>query len=322
MYESARAAAAAAIRPAAVLTAGALLIAGCSAGGSGGPGGIGDRITEVATTAPSPSPSPTAPPYGTSLAEGVGPLNTAIGKLSATAGLDTLGDDLGQAEDAASAASTSLRYAAPPGAVAETNRQLYTALEQLATDLAAVQSDISADKLCAPAAALARTGESQGLKDVRTALQALSTAGYPASFSVPDLGSVQHRALGNGAFIRKGRTGGHGELTVDNSGGSGDAVLTLVKGSETAYSFYVVKGQKAKVKGIRDGAYDVYFTGGSDWDGSTKRFTQDCSFTKFDEGLDFKTTTRTYSIWELTLQAVAGGNASTSDVPADSFPVP
>ncbi|WP_405012829.1 hypothetical protein [Kitasatospora sp. NBC_01539] len=267
------------------------------------------------------SPTPTAPPYGTALADGIDPLNTALGRLSAGSTLDALDGDLEQAEDAATDAAVGLRFAVVPDTVADTHRQLYTALERLATDLGEVRSGIDAHRLCAPSSALAETAAAQGLKDTAAALSALAAAGYPATLTAPQAGPVENRALENGAFVRKGRADGHGELTVDNGGG-GDAVLTLVRGSDTAYSFYVAKGRTAKVTGIRDGAYDVYFTGGSDWDAGTKRFTRDCSFTKFDDGLDFATTSRTYSTWKLSLRPVVGGNASTTHVPADAFPAP
>ncbi|WP_051967567.1 hypothetical protein [Kitasatospora mediocidica] len=310
-----------ALRSAAALVGAVLLVSGC---GSGPPGYHPPQVPGSATVRsaqPAPSPSPTEVPYGTTLTQLVTPVNTALAEIGAAGSLDALAGALSDSQSAASAAATGLQQADAPLAVADAHRQLYVGLDQLATDLGQVQTDITDDKVCATSSALAEAGQSQGFKDVPAALAALSTAGYPATLTVPQTGALQHRALDNGSYVREGERDGLGVLTVEN-GGDADAVLTLTHGTDAAYSFYVVKGQTAKVSGIRDGQYDVYFAGGFDWDAASKRFTQSCAFTKFDDGLNFNTTDTTYSTWKLTLQPVAGGNASTTDVPEGSFPVP
>ncbi|WP_344442178.1 hypothetical protein [Kitasatospora nipponensis] len=327
-----------AFRSAAAVVGAALLVGGCSSARYPGPQGLpGGRTSTPAPTGtgsaggalgslggtPSddPTPSPLPTPYGIQLTTWVGPVNTALGQVGKAGSLDSLSTALGTAQQAASAAATGLQGAVPPDSLSDANRKLYVALDQLATDLGQVQSDITASKVCATSSALAETGGVQGLKDVPAALQTLAASGYTTDFAVPQTPQQQHRALDNGAFVREGQDDGNGELTVEN-GGDADAVLTLTKSGTTAYSFYVVKGKTAKVTGIRDGNYDVYFTGGFDWDAGTKQFTQSCDFTKFDDGLDFTTTSSTYSTWKVSLQPVAGGNATTTQVPPGSFPVP
>lgn len=295
-----------------------LLLSGCS---SGLPGYHPPPARTSGAAASSAAPSPTAVPYGTTLVQLIAPVNTAMAEIAGAGSLDALAGAMTDVQSAASAAATGLQNADAPAAVADAHRQLYVGLDQLATDLGQVQTDITDNKVCATSSALAEAGQSQGLKDVPAALATLSTAGYPATLTVPPTGAPQHRALDNGSFVREGERDGLGELTVEN-GGDADAVLTLTHGTDAVYSFYVLKGQTAKVTGIRDGQYDVYFAGGFDWDAASKRFTQSCAFTKFDDGLNFNTTDSTYSTWKLTLQPVAGGNASTTDIPEGSFPVP
>jgi hypothetical protein len=315
------------LRVAAALAGAALLVTGCSSarvpsrGDSGeqSVAGSGGQPSAAATTE---IPSPTPTPYGTTLTGYVGPVNDALGKLGQAGSLDDLNTALGGAKQAAGDASSGLRSADVPDQIADANRQLYVALDQLATDLGQVQSDISGSKVCATSSALAETGQAQGLKDVPAALQALASAGYSTTFNVPQTPQPQHRSLDNGAFVREGQDDGNGELTVDNTSGSDDSVITLVKDGQSAYSFYVGKGHSAKITGIRDGSYDVYFAGGLDWDGASKKFTQNCAFSKFDDRTDFTTTDNTYSTYKITLQAVVGGNATTSDVPVGSYPVP
>ncbi|MBB4922680.1 hypothetical protein [Kitasatospora kifunensis] len=311
------------LRHAAVLAGALLLVSACSSthssngGTNGGTGGTDSIGTMTAS-----SPTPYTVPYGITLNAAIGPVNDALAKLTSAGSVDDLNTDLATAQQAATSGSQSLQSANPPSSVSDANRQLSVALDTLATNLGAVQTDISNSKVCATSSALAETGAAQGLKDVPTALQSLATGGYTTTFNVPQTPQQQQRALDNGSLVRQGANDGSGELTVDNSGGTVDAVLTLVKGGQSAYSFYVVKGQSAKLTGIEDGTYDMYFAGGFDWDSSSKKFTESCAYTKFDDSTDFTTTSTTYSTVKITLQPVVGGNASTSTVPSGSYPVP
>ncbi|MCX4749830.1 hypothetical protein OG455_30675 [Kitasatospora sp. NBC_01287] len=305
------------LRQTAVLTGALLLAAGCTAAHDQGAAPVGSM-----GPLPTASPSPTALPYGQVLESYVSPVSNALAQLTQAGSLDDLNTALASAQQAASAGAQGLQGEDAPSAVGDTHRQLYVALGSLATDLGAVQSDISSSKVCATSSALAETGQSQGLKDVATALQTLSAAGYSSTFTVPQLPQPQQRALDNGAWVRKGSADGSGELTVDNTSGTTDAVLSLVKDGQSAYSFYVLKGKSTKVTGIEDGTYNIFFTGGLDWDDSTKKFTQSCEFTKFDDTADFTTTSSTYQTYTLTLSASVGGNAQTDTVPPDTYPVP
>ncbi|MFF7631609.1 hypothetical protein ACFZB9_00455 [Kitasatospora sp. NPDC008050] len=309
------------LRHAAVLTGALLLVTACSSTHSSNTANSDGGTDSIGTMAPS-SPTPYTVPYAITLNSAIGPVNDALAKLTQAGSVDDLNGDLATAQQAASTASQSLSGANPPPSVSDANRQLSVALDTLATNLGTVQTDIGDDKVCATSSALAETGAAQGLKDVPTALQSLATGGYTTTFNVPQTPQQQQRALSNGALVRQGANDGSGELTVDNSGGTVDAVLTLVKGGQSAYSFYVVKGQTAKMTGIEDGTYDMYFAGGFDWDDASKKFTENCDYTKFDDSTDFTTTSSTYSTVKITLQPVVGGNASTSTVPPGTYPMP
>ncbi|MFE9421638.1 hypothetical protein ACFYNO_01610 [Kitasatospora sp. NPDC006697] len=304
--------------PAALLLGGTLLVTACASTAATGPHPVrsGDAIGTVVT------PSPTPTPYGQNLSSYVGPVNDALGKLPQAGSLDDLSTSLTTLSGAASSGSTGLQGVTAPDSISDANRQLYVALNTLVSNISGVQDDIKSNKVCATSSALAEAGAMQGLKDVQSALQTLGNSGFTTAFNVPQTGQLQQRALNNGASVRKGNNDGSGEMTVDNSNGDGDAVITLASGGQSAYSFYVVKGQTAKMTGIRDGHYDIFFTGGVDWDNTTDKFTQDCSFSKFDQGNDFTTTSTTYSTLTITLKATVGGNASTSDVPPGQYPTP
>jgi hypothetical protein len=123
--------------------------------------------------------------------------------------------------------------------------------------------------------------------------------------------------------MRAGNGGGRGELTIDN-GGSHDAVVTLSEGRRPAISLYVRKGKEYTVKGVPDGSYTVFFTGGADWDSAARAFGRDCAFQRFEDPLRFRTiqsaTQIRWSAWTITLQPVAGGTAATADVDPNDFP--
>ncbi|AUY52298.1 hypothetical protein [Streptomyces sp. CB01881] len=311
------------------LAAGAtLLLAACSGGGSGGTDGFGlkpGKTDAASTTAsptrtPTPTPTPTRPPYGPVLAGYIDPVNTALGKLNASASLDAFSTALQEAATAATKAGSGLGYADEPATVTTARRQLVVALGQLSTDLTKVRNDIRKKNVCATTSAFAEVGQSEGLKAVPAALAQMNAAGYPTTFNVPQTPQLQTRSQENGTLVREGRLNGSGVLNVDN-GGSSDAVVSLAQNGKSIHSVYVGKGKKASIEGVEDGTYDVYFAGGVDWDPSLKAFTQSCDFSKFDDTMAFETG-RTYTSWSITLQPTVGGNAKTSDVDEDKFPEP
>lgn len=113
------------------------------------------------------------------------------------------------------------------------------------------------------------------------------------------------------------RTGGLGQLTVDN-GTAQDGVVILTFEEQPFLAAYVRAGESATLTGISDGVYDLYFSTGSDWDG--KQFLANPRRQRFEDPFAFRTDATTYSIWNVTLHAVEGGTAASDDVAAGDFP--
>ncbi|MGW2253171.1 hypothetical protein ACWCXH_23655 [Kitasatospora sp. NPDC001660] len=300
----------------------ALLLAACSSGGGGSaadpqPSGTVTALPVPTRTAP---PTPTRPPYGPVLTGAVDPVTTALGKVTTAKTLADLDTDLAEIATSARTASLKLRTANEPPEVGITQSDLASALTQLNTDMAKIQGDIKHKTVCGLSAGLAEVGQAAGLKAVTAALAKMATAGYQTAFAVPQTPAAQNRSLDNGTMVRKGRLHGEGVFKVDN-GGSSDAVVTLALDGKSIHSVYVAKGSNASIEGVEDGTYEVYFSGGVDWDNDAKGFTQSCRFTKFQDTLAFETG-RTATSWSITLKPVVGGNAKTEDVDQNNFPQP
>lgn len=131
------------------------------------------------------------------------------------------------------------------------------------------------------------------------------------------------RRLASGTILRNDlRSGflGKGELTIENGQGQ-DAVVALssLDGGDVL-AFYVRNGDSYTIGDIRNGTFFLYFTRGEDWDGNSGRFTRNASYLRFDDTLDFLTTSATYTTFRVTLYAVPNGNAATRRVDAGHFP--
>lgn len=217
-----------------------------------------------------------------------------------------------------------LNTVTPPAVARDAHGALVSALGELALAADETASAAEAYQVCAGSAATALVSRSTAVQRVRTAAQSLATADPAQAFKVgsflPKLTRDTNRRLRNGAYIVQGR-GGSGQLKIDN-GGRPDMVVSLVKnGAKKPVTTVYLRGKgKHTVRGVRDGTYQVFLASGVDWDGKTRRFTRNCGFSKFDDTLKFTTTSSQYTIWSITLTAVPGGNAQTSDVNPDAFP--
>lgn len=296
-----------------------LPLTACSAGGkSEAPTGGTSRS---ATGAASPSPSPTVDPdaYRHALTGALRPLDSALRTVDGAREGGALSKALDSAAGRAETAADALETVTAPDNALSGNSQLATALRALGQDL---RSARGSGGRCAtsPRVELDTAHGPQSVKEAARALQAL---GYDTSLRLPRTEQARHRRLANGAFVRDGSRGGLGRLTVNNGTGS-DAVVTLTRGSSTAFSVYVRKGSKATVRSVNSGAYTVYFTTGEDWNGGKRSFTRGCSFEKFDDKANFRTVRvaggTQYTVLTFTLNKVIGGNASTSTVPPGEFP--
>ncbi|MFI2610200.1 hypothetical protein [Kitasatospora sp. NPDC018619] len=297
----------------------ALVLAACSGGGSTG-GSAGGSAAPGPALSARPAATPTRAPYGPVLGASVDPVTTALGQVAGAQSLGDLDTVLGAVAASAQGAARALGTADEPPAVTAAQTELVAAMTSLAADAGKVRSGIKSHELCALGSAEARLGASPGLAAVSAALATMAAAGYPTTFAVPPLPQQQSRSLDNGTMVRKGKLRGEGLFKVEN-GGSTDAVVSLALDGKAVHSVFVGKGQHAQVDGVEDGTYEVYVSGGADWDPDAKAFTQSCHFTRFEDTFPFETG-RTATSWEITLQPVADGNARTSDVDPNAFPQP
>ena len=126
----------------------------------------------------------------------------------------------------------------------------------------------------------------------------------------------------NGATLKRaaGFSGGLGTLAIHN-GTDEDSIVKLVAIGNTSVSaaVYVQSNSTTTVRGIPDGSYHVLFATGRGYYAAKKSFVSDLNCSTFDSDLDYSTTDSTYSMWSITLNAVANGNASTSPVSDSRF---
>ncbi|MEU7888896.1 hypothetical protein AB0B54_25625 [Microbispora bryophytorum] len=307
------------------LLAASVTLSACTAtpGGSGkAASGEESAPSAAGTTAAAGPPALTPEAYRGALAAAGRPARTALAAIAKARTFRSLHQRIDRAQSALESALARLGGLRPPADVAPEHADYVAALRGLNGRLGALDEDVSSHVLCNGTAVLAGLGRSGEFKDFRASAGDLVKAGdYPVVQIRPP--AQASRRLGNGATVLSAIRGGRGSLSVKN-GGTQDGVVTLVRAGRKAVSFYVRKRSTAKISDIKDGTYRVYFTTGVDYDRGTRAFTRNCGFSKFDDALKFQTVYSGYSVrwsdWTLTLDAVFGGNATTSEVDPDAFP--
>ncbi|GLI03940.1 hypothetical protein Pa4123_92210 [Phytohabitans aurantiacus] len=248
------------------------------------------------------------------LAAAVRNVGAARTPATVTAAIDALRQSVDTEADRLSAISS-------PVPVRDAHFSLVVALRGLSREL----SGGDLDPVCAGSSALSLISRGTQLANVRSAAQTLATADpahpYTIGSFAPKSTNDAKRRLGNGTLIKRA-SGGLGQLKISN-GGSTDSVISVVPSNakKATVTVYVRAKGKYTVRGIRDATYRVYMTSGADWDAKARTFTRDCAFEQFDDTFEFTTTSRQYTIWEITLTPVVGGNATSSTVDPDAFPV-
>ncbi|GAA0410191.1 hypothetical protein Acor_35570 [Acrocarpospora corrugata] len=278
------------------------------------------------TAAGSPSPSGLSPAaYRTSLDEAGGAVNAALKDLAKAKTPKTLGDRLTRAETAVAAALSQLQPLQPPVDITTEHADYLAALRGMETTLGDLQTGVDEGGLCTATAVLARLGKSDDFGALKEAGVDLASLGdYPGGKVTVKPPKEQNRRQPNGKVLRSAVRGGRSKLIVKNGGGQ-DAVLTMMLGKRKAVSVYVRKKSRATVPNIKDGSYRVFFATGIDYDSKKRRFNRTCAFERFDDPVRFRTTFSGSSIrwsdWTLTLNKVTGGNAPSSRVDPDDFPI-
>lgn len=252
-------------------------------------------------------------------------LKSAFQALAAGRNPATTGDAATALSMAAQTEHGKLLGLAPPAPVTAAHNQLTRALEQFTDMVSETAKDADVLRICAGVSAISKITNSEATTSLRAAVEALATADpanpYKVGSFLPATVAEQSRRLGNGTFVKKGTRNGEGQLKIENRGLSDTAVsLVPANTKASAITVYVTAGSNFTVNGVKDGTYQIFMTAGADWDQQIGGFTRNCSFQKFEDVFEFKTTSREATIWTISLKPVEGGNAPTDKVDPGEFP--
>jgi len=134
------------------------------------------------------------------------------------------------------------------------------------------------------------------------------TATLPPPFR-PATGMLQDRA-----------PGGQGELTIKNGTDSDALVILTGLDDQAVKSAYIWNAASFTMTGIPDGTYRLYYSKGEAFDKETNRFALNATYQRLDATLEFTTSGSQYTIWEVTLYGVVGGNVGSESVDPSEFP--
>jgi hypothetical protein len=244
-----------------------------------------------------------------------------IGAAHTAGGLATAANALKAAAESSRARLTDLT---PPTTVASAHQAYLQSFTKFATFTDDVVGLALRHEVCMGSSAMTVLGNDTSTASLRSAVTDLATAVSPLTIGawVPAQATLQKRQLANGTYVKKGTRNGMGQLKIDNKNGTVDTLVTVTPAGAKAASFsvYLRAGSSFTVTGIKDNTYDIYLASGMDWDPAGPGFSRECGFNKFDESSKFTTTSRTYTVWSITLSMSSGGNASASEVDPDTFP--
>jgi len=137
---------------------------------------------------------------------------------------------------------------------------------------------------------------------------------------------AQESRPATGTVIKESMMDGRGELDIINNGAD-DAVAVLIvnKTGFVVAAVYIRGGDVFKLTGIEDGSYDLYFKQGQSWNSSLQRFDDETGQSRMDDPLTFETVRVPegilYSMAQITLNEVPGGNTVAVPVDDEQFPV-
>ena len=294
-------------------------LTGCDTAESSGTAGSPEVPTAVSTSAAAATPGVDPAVYRRTLAGAVAPLDKALRTVDRAREGRSLDRALDGAAEAATAAAGELETVRTPDDALTGHGGFVRALRELSEKLTDAKSD---GGRCSGASRVA-LGSGGGLRTVRDSATALTDLGYPVRLRLPRTEKAQHRRLANGALVKDSGRSGLGQLTVSN-GTDSDAVVSLTRGERVVFTVYVRRGADTTVRRVENGTYTVYFSTGEDWNASKRSFTTGCVFEKFDSKAKFRTIQVSggtqYDVLTFSLAKTIGGNATTSEVPADAFP--
>jgi hypothetical protein len=130
-------------------------------------------------------------------------------------------------------------------------------------------------------------------------------------------------SLPNGTVLFSDTSDGLGTLSISNGSGSDAVVKLITNGGSKVYEVYIQVGDNYTIRHISDGVYRLAFEFGSNWDTTQKTFLVDRSAESFDDTFNFETSDLTssiqYTTFNVTLNPVADGNATTSTLDPSEF---
>ncbi|MEU4604869.1 hypothetical protein AB0F43_17950 [Kribbella sp. NPDC023972] len=209
----------------------------------------------------------------------------------------------------------------PPKALSQAHSSVLEAFDEYPENLADNLSDAGATKTScglpkAPAVRLyeAKKGVRSTVAELTQSVSASVGKGLrfgalvvpPAPKAPP---SVNGRGT-NGQVIQRSGARGPGRLEITN-GSASDVVIVVTNSNprKPQASIYVRASGKTTLNGIR-GSYYVYFKSGTSWDAANRRFTENCSYERYDDRFDGSFD------WTISLARTPLGNASTSETDA------
>ena len=304
-----------------------VLLVLCSAGGVAAFVFVDNRGTggSAAVKASSQASSPPKPmsvaEYQSVLTEVDGLIGPAWQKVAGAGNRTTTSEAASALAQAAKDSEARLAYLTAPPEAQAGHEHLMRAFSSAGNAFSDLALTVQRGDVCAGSSAVAQVTGSGAANEVREAVKAFGTT-FTFGAWLPAPVAEQDRKLANGTYVKKGTLNGSGEFTVNNSGGDTDVVVSLVPSGTkvAATTVYVSAGSTFKVKRVRDGSYDIYLAAGADWDAGVGGFTRDCDLSKFTDPIAFKSTSRTYTTWEITLKKAVGGNAQTDSVDAADYP--
>lgn len=133
---------------------------------------------------------------------------------------------------------------------------------------------------------------------------------------------VKNNSLPNGTIISRNpsQKKSYGELNIQNST-TYDGVVKLVSLSskKSVFTVYISANNSYNINNIEDGDYKLVFVLGNDWNENDKFFVKNASYLSFEENFNFFTSENGYQTYEVSLNQVVGGNASTNKINSGEF---
>jgi len=294
-----------------------LATAGC--GGSGSSADQGDSKKSAGASEAEAAPAPLSEDEYQAVLDGTGAgVTRALASARRASSPDGLTSRLEKSATALDTAADKLDGAGAPEAAAGAHADVVAGLRGLASALTSAAGRVGSGGLCTSPAALAHVTRSAAAGDLRSSAAALREAGFDAKGLAPKRQRMPALRLKTGMVLtRKGGTG-PGELVIRN-GNSREGVVKLVAGAKRT-TVYVGRKANATVTQIPDGNYRVFFATGVSWDGARNTFSRSCGFTRFDENMKFTSGGGRYVRFTITLNAVKGGSARTSQIDPSDFP--